>query len=82
LHLDKSGVIPITVSSEAKTAGEVRASIEKYETDLQNELEATFVRMHDETFKQMRRFHPVSKQPMHWILSAHSVAENLGGGTK
>jgi len=78
LHLEKNATLPINVSSEAKTAAEARAAIEKFETDLQNELEATFVRMHDETFKAMRRFYPVTKQPMEWNLAAHNVAENIG----
>jgi len=68
----------VAVSNEAKTAAAVAKAVRTIETDFQNNLELMYINMHGETFKHMRRFYPLNKQPMTWNLAAHKVAGELG----
>jgi len=72
-HVDKA--INVTVTSDEETTGKnVAAGIAQIESDFQTQLEEMYVNMHRTTFKSMRRFLPVSRQPMVWNLAAHSIA--------
>jgi len=72
-HVDKN--INVTVTSDEETTGKnVAAGIAQIESDFQTQLEEMYVNMHRTTFKSMRRFLPVNRQPMTWNLAAHSIA--------
>jgi capping protein alpha len=81
LHTKFPTKATIAVSDAAKTAAAVVKSIKTIETDFQANLEHMYINMHSETFKHMRRFFPITKQPMNWNLAAHKVAGDLGGGS-
>jgi capping protein alpha len=70
-----------SVSIDGKAAASIVKAIKTIETDFQSNLELLYIEMHRETFKQMRRFWPISKQPMNWNLSAHKMAGELSGST-
>jgi len=79
LHTKFNTKSPITVSSdEKKTAVEVGKTIKKIETEFQANLEEMYISMHRQTFKQMRRFWPISKKPMEWDLRKHNLTAELG----
>jgi len=61
-----------------KTALEVAKTIKKIETEFQANLEEMYISMHRQTFKQMRRFWPISKKPMEWDLRKHNLTAELG----
>lgn len=63
----------ITVGSPDATAKSVVAQLDNIETDYQANLEEMYVDMHRTTFKEMRRFLPINKQPMEWSPYAHGV---------
>jgi len=48
-------------------------TIRKIEDSYQSNLETMYVEMHRSTFKEMRRFLPINKQPMEWSIAAHGV---------
>jgi len=74
LHATIEKIIKVTVSSAPeKTAESVCKGIKKIESDYQSHLEDMYVAMHSTTFKSMRRFLPVSRQPMEWNIAAHGV---------
>jgi capping protein alpha len=73
LHAAIEKNIKIAVGDDASTAATVVKAIQKIETDYQAALEEMYVDMHDTTFKAMRRFLPLTKQPMTWNVNAHSV---------
>jgi len=78
LHTKFNTKTPITVSDEKKTALEVAKTIKKIETEFQANLEEMYISMHRQTFKQMRRFWPISKKPMEWDLRKHNLTAELG----
>lgn len=65
-------------SSPEDTAKSVAEAIEKIESALQNNLEEMYVTMHRDTFKQMRRFLPKTRQTMNWNSALHSLATDMG----
>jgi len=67
----------IDVAEPVATAKALLAAIDKIETDYFNNLEEMYVNMHNQTFKAMRRFLPVSGQPMKWDSGVHGVAEEI-----
>jgi len=71
----------VQVSDEKKTAAAVLKIIRQLETEFQANLEQMYIEMHSHTFKQMRRFYPLSKQPMNWNLAAHRMAGELSGSS-
>jgi capping protein alpha len=72
-HVDKTVNVTITSDEEA-TGKNVAVAIAQVESEFQSNLEEMYVNMHRTTFKAMRRFLPVSRQPMVWNLAAHSIA--------
>jgi len=73
LHSALNRKIKIVPGDDATTAEQIRQAIEQIEDDYQGELEKMYVRMHKQTFKAMRRFLPITKQPMEWNINAHGV---------
>jgi len=73
LHAAIEKNVKVTVADDASTAAGLVKAIQKMETDYQAALEEMYVDMHDTTFKAMRRFLPLTKQPMTWNINAHSV---------
>jgi len=78
LHTKFTTKTPVTISDEKKTAPEVAKAIKKLETEFQANLEEMYISMHRQTFKQMRRFWPISKKPMDWDLRRHNLTGELG----
>jgi len=74
LHTNYDRVATVTVGSEDDTGKEVGKALNKIESDFQSNLEEMYVNMHRTTFKSMRRFLPLNRQPMTWSLAAHSLA--------
>mmetsp|Transcript_24929 Transcript_24929/g.40374 ORF Transcript_24929/g.40374 Transcript_24929/m.40374 type:complete len:292 (+) Transcript_24929:79-954(+) len=63
----------VTVSDPASTAKNVMDKIAVLETDFQKNLDEFYVKMHDSTFKKMRRFYPVTGQKLDWKARVHSL---------
>jgi len=79
-NFEKTATISVTSDADA-TATEVVKALSKIENDYQASLEDMYVKMHATTFKALRRFYPVTRQPMVWNLAAHQVSESLSGST-
>lgn len=77
LHTSIEKVAPIGKKSASETAEEVAKAIAVIETDFQSNLEEMYVNMHRTTFKAMRRFLPISRQPMNWQTAQHSLAQEV-----
>lgn len=67
----------VSKSDPETCAKQVTESIEKFETEFQNNLEEMYVNMHRTTFKAMRRFLPVSRVKFTWTSAAHSLASEV-----
>eukprot|EP00808_Paulinella_micropora_P012250 g17493.t1 len=80
LHTNFPSTTKVKVGDAKETAATVVAAIKKSESAFQNNIEEMYVEMHDNTFKQMRRFWPVNKQPFNWNVAAHKMTEQLQGG--
>jgi len=78
LHTKYPAKISVKVADEKSTAAALIKAIKQLETDFQANLEQMYLEMHKDTFKQMRRFYPVSKQPMNWNIAAHKMQSELG----
>jgi len=81
LHTKFPSKATVAVSDEKKTGAAVAKAIKTLETDFQANLELMYIDMHSHTFKQMRRFLPVNKQPMNWNVAAHKMAGELAAGS-
>jgi capping protein alpha len=77
LHTNIDKTASIEVGDEETTAKAVSKAINKIETDFQANLEEMYVNMHRTTFKAMRRFLPINRQPMTWSAAAHSLASEV-----
>lgn len=75
LHAAIEKTASVTVSDEDSTAKAVVAAVQKMESDYQNHMEEMYVDMHRTTFKAMRRFLPITKQPMNWNTYAHAIVQ-------
>jgi capping protein alpha len=73
LHAAIEKNVKIAVADPESTASGLVKAISRMETDYQASLEEMYVQMHDTTFKAMRRFLPITKQPMTWNVNAHAV---------
>lgn len=73
LHSAINKKYEVTVGDPASTAKSIAKQINKIESDYQTNLEDMYVDMHRTTFKEMRRFLPINKQPMEWSPYAHGV---------
>jgi capping protein alpha len=74
LHTNIDKTASINVQGEEDTAKEIAKAVSKIETEFQANLEEMYVNMHRTTFKAMRRFLPINRQPMNWSVAAHSLA--------
>lgn len=72
LNTDIDKKATITVGDPAKTGEAVAKAILDIESSFQNSLEEMYVNM-TPTFKNMRRFLPISGQNMNWNMAAHSA---------
>jgi len=77
LHTNIDKTASINVQEEDATAKEIAKAVGKIETDFQANLEEMYVNMHRTTFKSMRRFLPINRQPMTWSVAAHSLASEV-----
>jgi len=77
LHTNIDPKTNVTVADEDATGTAVSKALMKLETDFQANLEEMYVNMHRTTFKAMRRFLPISRQPMVWSAAAHSLASEV-----
>lgn len=75
LHSAIEKVVSINVSDVEGTGKAVVNGITKVESEFQGALEEMYVKMHGTTFKAMRRFLPVTKQPMNWNVNAHGAMQ-------
>lgn len=78
LHAAKDSKYSIDVGDADGTASQVAKAIGALESELQSNLEEMYVDMHRTTFKSMRRFLPLNRQPMNWNTFAHSLAQEIG----
>jgi len=67
----------IRVEDSDSTAKAIAGAIERVEAELHKNLEEFYVNMHQNTFKAMRRFLPLSKKKMIWSHAAHAVASEM-----
>jgi capping protein alpha len=77
LHAARDSVHPIDIADPDGTAAQVCKAIGALESELQANLEEMYVDMHRTTFKSMRRFLPLNRQPMKWNTYAHSLASEI-----
>lgn len=68
----------VTVSDPESTGKAVADAIMKLEMDLHKNLEAYYVRLHDHTFKAMRRFRPKTGTKFDWKSASHKIAREIG----
>lgn len=79
LHAAIDNTVDVTVADAKATGSSIAAAIAKIELDFQNNLEEMYITMHNDTFKQMRRFLPKTKMKMNWNAAAHNMVEQLSG---
>jgi len=77
LHAARDSTHSIDVTDPDGTANQVSKAIGAIESELQANLEEMYVDMHRTTFKSMRRFLPLNRQPMNWNTCAHSLASEI-----
>jgi len=78
LNTTFSDTIKVDISEDVDaSAKEIVEAIGTIEGDYQKHMEEMFVDMHRTTFKQMRRFLPINKQPMNWNIAAHNIASEM-----
>jgi len=75
-NVDQATKVNIT-AKEDETGSAIVAAIAKIENDFHGHLEEMYVKMHTSTFKQMRRFYSVQREPMKWNPSAHAMANEV-----
>lgn len=75
LHAAVDKTASIKVADEKATADAIAAAVKTIESDFQTAMEEMYVDMHHTTFKAMRRFLPITKQPMKWSEYAHSIVQ-------
>lgn len=73
LHAATEKKAAVKVTDEASTAEAVVRAVSSYESEFQASMEEMYVDMHRTTFKKMRRFLPITKQPMNWNVHAHQM---------
>jgi capping protein alpha len=67
----------VNVQGEEATGNEIVKAIAKIESDFQSQLEEMYVNMPGSIFKSMRRFYPITRQPMTWNINAHTLANDI-----
>lgn len=77
LHSVNDKALKVKIADPDATAKDVATAISNHETEFQGNLEEMYVEMHRSTFKAMRRFLPISRNPMTWNLNAHNLAGEI-----
>jgi len=77
LHTSVDKQANVDIGSPEDSARQIVAAISKIETEFQSNLEEMYVTMHSTTFKAMRRFLPINRQPMNWNAAAHALASEI-----
>ena len=67
----------ISFTDGANLAGAVKEQISTFESDLHNELGSVYTRMSADTFKDMRRILPITKQKFDWSGVQSKLNSNL-----
>jgi len=67
----------VNVQGEEATGNDIVKAIAKIESDFQSQLEEMYVNMPGSIFKSMRRFYPITRQPMTWNINAHTLANDI-----
>lgn len=75
-NVNQSAKVNVT-AKEDETGSAIAASIAKIENDFHAHLEEMYVKMHTSTFKQMRRFYTLQREPMKWSVAAHAMASEV-----
>jgi capping protein alpha len=75
-NVDQSAKVNVT-AKEDETGTAIVGSIAKIENDFHAHLEEMYVKMHTQTFKHMRRFYSLTKEPMKWNPAAHAMAAEV-----
>jgi len=78
LHANSNQSAKVNITAkEDETGSAIAAAIAKIETDFHGHLEEMYVKMHTSTFKQMRRFYSLQREPMKWSVAAHAMASEV-----
>eukprot|EP00823_Brevimastigomonas_motovehiculus_P000239 TRINITY_DN10344_c0_g1_i1.p1 TRINITY_DN10344_c0_g1~~TRINITY_DN10344_c0_g1_i1.p1 ORF type:complete len:284 (-),score=66.75 TRINITY_DN10344_c0_g1_i1:352-1203(-) len=77
LHSNIDKTATITIGNESATATDVAKAVAKIEGDFQDNLGEMYVRMHQSTFKTLRRVLPVTQQTMTWSTSVQRLASDI-----
>jgi capping protein alpha len=69
----------VAYSNASTFASSIVEGVTKMETDLQTGLESMYGTMNEETFKEMRRVLPLTKEKFNWNANAHKMISSLRG---
>jgi len=75
-NIDQAAKVAVT-NKEEESGTAIVGAIAKIENDFHAHLEEMYVKMHTQTFKQMRRFYSLTKEPMKWSVAAHAMAAEV-----
>jgi len=75
-NVNQSAKVNVT-GKEDETGTAIAGAIAKIENDFHAHLEEMYVKMHTTTFKQMRRFYSLQREPMKWSVAAHAMAAEV-----
>jgi len=75
-NMDQAAKVNITAKDD-ESGGAIVAAIAKLENDFHAHLEEMYVKMHTTTFKSMRRFFTLQREPMKWSVAAHQMAAEV-----
>lgn len=79
LNASRQKSVDVQITDPTTTADGIAKAIEKWENEYQSNIEEMYVEIHSTTFKQMRRFLPITQEPMNWNTMSHSLAAEIGG---
>jgi len=78
LHANMEQATKVNITAkEDESGGAIVAAIAKLENDFHAHLEEMYVKMHTTTFKSMRRFFTLQREPMKWNVAAHQMAAEV-----
>lgn len=78
LHDDQTKDTEVDLAKDGNLGKVIVGAMSNQESNFQEQLEEVYIKMHHQTFNQMRRVLPLSKQLFNWQASGHSVADALG----
>lgn len=73
LHSARKKDVILKDGDDDDVASKIVKAIDAIESEYYNGMLHMYVDLHKKTFKSMRRFLPISKQPMEWNIHAHGV---------